>query len=131
MLTIPENAKVIEFPTSTVWFDDDGILWSISKKAPQPTMEESLLQLEEFKKLTGGKKLCMLADVTQSVETNREMREFAAEELPKIIKAIAMVSDSAMGKMLANLFFNLKKQPYPVKMFNSVEEAHKWLKQYV
>jgi len=51
--------------------------------------------------------------------------------LPRYIKAIAMVSDSALGKMLANLFFTLKKQPYPTKMFTNEQDAKEWLMQYL
>jgi hypothetical protein len=77
------------------------------------------------------KKVCMLLDVTHSSETTREVRDFAAEELPKITKAIAMVSGSALGKVLANLFFLLKSHPYPVKYFTDETEARVWLRQYL
>ena len=127
----PPGAEVHELYNSTIWFDKDGILWSVSKKMPPQTLEEAKKSLDEFIQVTGGKKVCLLADVTHSAETNREMREWAAEELPKLVKAVAMVSDSALGKMLANLFFALKTQPYPVKMFNDVQSAHAWLKQYI
>ncbi len=132
MLFTPQpGASVHELYASTIWFDADGFLVSVAKKVPQQTIEESKKEIEEFTKITGGKKVCLLADVTNTTETSREMREWAAEELPKLVKAVAMVSDSALGKMLANLFFSLKAQPYPVKMFNEVEEARKWLKQYL
>ena len=131
IISSPKNAVVHDLHTSTVWFDEDGILWSVSKKVPQPSIEENKEILKMFEKITGGKKVCMLADVTNTTESTREMREWAAEELPKLVKAVAMVSDSALGKMLANMFFRLKTQPYPVKMFNDVDSALKWLKQYL
>ncbi len=130
-MTPPENAKIMEWPTSTSWFDEEGILCSISKKAPRQTLEETRQSVEEFKKITGNKKVCMLADVTNSTETTKEVRDYAAEELPKMIKAIAMLSKSALGKMLANLFFSVKSQPYPVKMFTDEQEARTWLRKYL
>jgi hypothetical protein len=42
-----------------------------------------------------------------------------------------MISNSQLGKMLANMFFNMKKQPYPTKMFTDETEAKEWLKQYL
>ena len=132
MLKIPKNAKVQEWPTSTSWIDEDGILYSISKKGvAEPSLEDTKKLLEEFKEMVGGKKMCMLVDVTHAMESTREMRDYVAEEFPKYVKAIAMVSDSALGKMLANLFFTLKSQPYPTKMFNNEIEAKAWLKQYL
>jgi hypothetical protein len=56
MLKPSANEKVIDWPDSTMWFDDEGVLYSVPKPgAPQPTKEESMVQLEEFKKLAGHK----------------------------------------------------------------------------
>ncbi len=127
----PNNVKVIEFPTSTLWFDENGILCSIAKKVPQQTVEEAKKTMEELRKLTGGKKVCLLSDSTDSSPLNKEMRDYYAEVIPGIAKAIAIISRSAVGKMVANLFFSIKKQPYPVKMFSDEIEAKEWLKQYL
>ncbi|MFL5729573.1 MAG: hypothetical protein ACJ75J_08830, partial [Cytophagaceae bacterium] len=105
MMTPPANANVIDWPSSILWFDEDGILYSVSKKVPPQSMEEVKKTMEDFYKLLDGKKVCMLVDVTHSQETSRELRDYAAQEFPKFTKAIAMVSESALGKMLANLFF--------------------------
>ncbi|MGZ4035281.1 MAG: DUF7793 family protein [Bacteroidia bacterium] len=127
----PKNVKVIENLTSLYWFDEDGILCSISKKAPKQSFEETKRVVEDFKKMLNGKKVCLLIDVTHTVESTREVRDYVAAEFPKFIKAIAMISNSALGKMLANLFFSIKSQPYPTKMFNNEKEAKEWLKQYL
>ncbi len=127
----PDNAKLFEFPTTILWFDESGILCSIAKKVPQQTVEETKKMLDEFKKITGGKKVCMLSDSTDSAPINKELRDYLAEVIPEIVIAIAIISRSAVGKMVANLFFSIKKQPYPVKMFVDEEEAKTWLKQYL
>lgn len=127
----PENIKVIEFPTSTMWFDENGILCSVAKKVPQQTVEEAKKAMEEFKKLIGGKKICLLSDSTNSTPANKEIRDYAAKVIPEIALAVAILSMSAVGKMAANLFFSIKKQPYPVKIFTDETEAKEWLKQYL
>jgi hypothetical protein len=73
----------------------------------------------------------MLVDVTYTAESSKEIRDYAAHEFPNFVKAIAMVSGSVFGKMLANLFFTLKAQPYPTKMFTNEQDAKEWLKQYL
>ncbi len=130
-MVLPQNTEIFHFPTSTMWFDENGILCSISKKVPSQTVEEAKNTIEEFVKITGGKKVCMLSDSTDSTPVNKEMRDYIAEVLPNIAKAVAIISRSAVGKMAANLFFSLKKQPYPVKMFTDETEAKEWLKQYL
>lgn len=131
MLTTPPGAKTIDLTTSTLWFDENGILCSISKKTSPQTLELARQTLKDLRQHIGNDKVCMLIDATHTSETSREVRDFFAEELPKIAKAIALMSQSALGKMLANLFFILKAQPYPVKMFDDEQEAVRWLKQYL
>lgn len=130
-MEIPTNVEVLEWPSSTTWFDETGILCSISKKGAPQTVEEAEKILEEFKKWIGDRKVCFLVDVTDATESTKEMRDYAANEFPKFIKAMAMISKSVLGRMLANLFFSVKAQPYPVKMFNSEAEARAWLQQYL
>ncbi len=129
-MTPPDHVKVYELPASTIWFDEYGILCSISKNVPQ-TVTEAKQSMELMNKLLDGKKVCLLSDNTNAAAVNKEMRDYAAEVIPKIVKAIAVMSRSSVGKMAANLFFMLKKQPYPVKFFNDETEAKEWLKQYL
>ena len=131
MIQIPENAQITEWPTSTTWFDNSGILCSVYKKGVIRTMADTQKAMEEFKKILNGRKICMLVDVTHTGQVSKEVREYVAMELPKIVKAIAMVSDSPLGKMLANLFLTLKTQAYPTKVFSNELEAREWLKQYL
>lgn len=126
----PKDAKVYDITTSTLWFED-GILCSVSKKGISHTVEQAKMAMEEFKKVTGDKKVCLLSDSTDSPPIGKEMRDYAAEVIPEFAKAIAIMSRSALDKMSANLFFALKKQPYPVRFFDNKEEAKAWLKQYL
>lgn len=130
-MEIPDNTEIYDFPTSRMWFDENGILCSVSKKATQQTVEEAKSTMGQFLLITGGKKVCMLSDSTDSAPIDKEMRDYLAEVLPDIVIAIAIVSRSAVGKMFANIFFSLKKQPYPVKMFTDENDAKDWLKQYL
>lgn len=133
MLSIPTNAKLIEWPTATMWFDEDGILYSIPKSGPQPAgKEETLAQMEELRKLLGYKKACMII-VTDSMEPppKREDRDWIAKELDSVVKAMGIISTSPFSRMVANLFFGLKPPTYPVKFFGNQEDARKWIQQYL
>lgn len=131
ILKPPTGVEITETPTSIYWFDGDGILYSITKKAPAPTLEETKEQLEEFKKMAQGRKFCMIGDVTHTVPSDRAVREFAAAEIPNLVVAMAMLSASPMGRMLANLFFAIKPPTYPCKMFTTEKQAKEWIKQYL
>ena len=121
----------MDWASSTFWFDESGIVCSINKKSDPQSLEEVKEIIKTFNELTGGKKICLLADATHTSESTKEVRDYVATEFPKFIKAIAILSDSSLGKMIANLFFKLKSQPYPTKMFNDEKEAKDWLQQFL
>lgn len=127
----PKDAQVFDMPTSTIWFNEDGIMYSVAKKVPPQSLEQAKASMERFLEITGGKKVCLLSDSTDSPPVDKELRDYAAQVFPNIVKAIAIMSRSSVGKMAANLFFAIKKQPYPVRFFDDEEEARIWLKQYL
>jgi hypothetical protein len=134
MLTPPKNAKVIDWPTSSMWFDEDGVLYSLPKPgAPQrQTKEESLIQIEEFRKLVGSKKTCMILQTdSSSSPPKKEDRDWIAKELDSVTKAMGIISTSPLSRMVANLFFGLKPPAYPVKFFSNQTDAKEWIKQYL
>ena len=73
----------------------------------------------------------MLLDFSNFAQNSKEIREYINVEFPKIAKAVAMISENPLGRMIANIFFSVKKQPYPTKMFDDELEAKEWLKQYL
>ncbi len=127
----PATAKIYDWETSTSWFDEDGIFCSVQKRVKVQSFEETKKAFDVFRKTVGTKKVCMLVDASEAGESLKESRDYAAQEFPKMIKALAIISNSSLGKMLANLFFKIKSQPYPVKMFSNDLEAKEWLKQYL
>jgi hypothetical protein len=134
-MEIPENVQLIDWPTSVMWFDEKGILYSMPKpgvEEPVLTREETLKQMEEFKKITGHKKVCMILETnSNSKPPKKEDRDFIADQLAQITKAMGVISTSPLSRMIANLFFGLKPPPYPVKFFSNEKEAKDWIQQYV
>jgi hypothetical protein len=129
----PKNVEIYNGSSALWWIDGERVLCAVSKKGHlHSSREQATEQLEALKKMSGGDKLCMLMDITHTRprSQNRDDREFIATEMAKIVKAMAIISNSALGKMMVNLFFNLKPPPYPAKMFNDEHEARKWLGQY-
>jgi hypothetical protein len=134
-MEIPENVKTIDWDASTIWFDEDGIMYSTPKPGivePELSRSESLERMEEFKKITGHKKVCMILETnSHSKPPKKEDRDFISEQLSEITKAMAIISSSPLSRMIANLFFGLKPPAYPVKFFSSQKEAKEWIMQYL
>ena len=64
-------------------------------------------------------------------QSPKEIRDYVNAQFPNIALAVALISKTPLGRMNANLFFKLKKNPYPTRMFDNEDEAKEWLKQYL
>ena len=134
LLQIPPGARTYELQNSIVWFDDSGILYSRPKSdvVVEQSREEILAEMVKFKEITGGRKVCLLAESQKnSKPPKKSERDFIANELNSVVKAMAIVTDSALSKMVVNLFFSFKPPPYPVKLFMNEHDAREWIRQYL
>ena len=104
----PQNTKIFELQGSTMWFDEFGILNSVSKKSAPRNLAETKDNIQKLKSILKEERVCMLIDSTNLSPLIKEVREYLSEEIPKIIKALALISSSPLGRMVANLFFNIK-----------------------
>ncbi len=131
LITIPQNVQLIEKPYAFYWLGHDGYIYFVGKKSSPITIPEAKNLLEDFKMLAGGNKFVLLGDITLAVPANNVLRDYVAIEFPKYVSAIALLSGSPLGRMVANLFIAIKPTPYPAKMFGTVGDAQDWLKQFV
>lgn len=127
----PKDAKLEITDTSVAWFEADGIYCSIGLKNPKKQTLEEMKAFTETWIKQFDRKICLLSVVDGKNESDKETRDYIAELLPKIVKAMALVVTSVLGRMASNLFFRVNKQDYPVKVFTDVDEARIWLRQYL
>ncbi|HTL81639.1 MAG TPA: STAS/SEC14 domain-containing protein [Bacteroidia bacterium] len=127
----PENVKLIESTLSTLWFEEDGIFCSVFHENALLTKESLQDSFNKILELTKGEKVCWLGEVTHVPGVDRETRDFASKETPKLIKALAIVTRSPISSMIANLYLGLKKPPFPAKLFTDEQKAREWLRHYL
>jgi hypothetical protein len=130
MIPQPYN-EPFETAVSIFWFDKEGIFCSYTKKGMKPTRETLRQTFDYIRANSPGKLVCWLGDVTEAAAADKETRDFAAEETPKLIKALALITKSSFSKMFANLFLAIKSPAYPVKMFTDETEARAWLRKFM
>lgn len=130
-MKIPENIEIIDTTLSTLWLDENGILYSIAKKGVPITKEGLQSVYSIMKNITHGNKVCILTDMTNVTPEDKATRDFAASQMIAFTKALALVAKSYMSRMIANVFLNFNNPPYPVKIFTDEDKAKEWLKQYL
>jgi hypothetical protein len=126
-----EGIKVYDTALSTMWFDMDGIFCSVTKKNASLTKEALMESFDYIRCNSTSSKICWLGDVTAALFPTQEARDFAGEETPKFVKALALITNSEISRMIANVFMVLKKPSYPTRMFTNEEDAKEWLRQYL
>jgi len=126
----PDNVKIYEGELASFWFDEFGILCAVSKKVTR-TIEKQKANYALIREITGNKRVCLLADNTVTYIQDEKTREYSATEMPELFKAMAVISNTIMGKAAAHLFLYFHGQPVPIKSFDQEKEAREWLKQYL
>jgi hypothetical protein len=128
----PENKMIYETPLVSCWMGDDGILYSISKPVER-TIENYRILFDLYKKLSdnGTHKICTIGDVSKASPLSHEVRKYISEELPKYVRAMALVSDTPVGKTVGTIFNKINEQSYPSQVFDNLQDAKEWIKQYV
>jgi len=132
-MKIPDNVKTYELISSTLWFGEDGILYSIPKRSfsPNLSLDEIKAEVEKLKTIKGSDKVCMIAESDSFVPPpNKIQRDYISKSMPDIVKALAIVTTSPVAKVISNLFFGLKPPSYPAKVFSNEKDAKEWIKQY-
>jgi hypothetical protein len=128
---IQEGIETYETDLSIMYFDNDGIFHSKTKKGSVLNKEALELTFKYIRKHTGDKKICWIGDITEAPPPEKTARDFAAQETPKLIMALALITNSSLSKMIAEIFLLVKKPPYPTKFFKTEEEGLAWLKTFL
>lgn len=129
-MTAPTDKQTFEGELATYWFDNDGILVSLSKN-PKRTVTNTTDNFVLVKRITNNKKVPLLIYLSKSSAPDRQTREFVAKELPNVYTAMAMVSKSGLGAIIMNFLFKLKPPKIPMRNFTDDTQAREWLKQYL
>ena len=125
----PTDRQTWEGEIATYWFDDNGILVSLSKSILR-TVENISSNVTLVKFITNNKPVPLLIYLANSPIPDKQTRKFSTEQLPVIYSAMAMVSNG-LSKFIMNILFGLKPPPIPMKSFTDDKTATEWLKQFL
>jgi len=130
MIKPPDNIQLIKGEIADYWYAPDGILFSYSKN-PKRTVKNITENIALVKSITNNKIIPLLIYLSDSPVPDKTTRTFAAEQLPNVYKAMAMVSKPGLSKFIMNILFRLKPPTIPMKSFTDDQKAREWLLQFV
>lgn len=111
-----DKPELIKGEIADYHYGDDGILYSYSKSTLR-TVKTISDNIALVKSITGNKIVPLLIYLSDSPVPDKETRRFSTEQLPKVYKAMAMVSKPGLSKLIMNILFRLKTPPIPMKSF--------------
>jgi len=126
----PTDRQTWEGEIATYWFDDNGILVSLSKSILR-TVENISSNVVLVRSITDNKPVPLLIYLANSPIPDKQTRKFSTEQLPVIYSAMAMVCKPGLSRFIMNILFGLKLPPIPMKSFTNDKAAIEWLKQFL
>ena len=126
---IPTDRQTWESEIATYWFDDSGILVSLSKSVLR-TVENISSNVALVRSITNNP-VPLLIYLANSPVPDKQTRKFSTEQVPKIYSAMAMVCKPGLSKFIMNILFGLKPPAIPMKSFTDDSVAREWLKQFI
>jgi hypothetical protein len=112
-----------------IWLREDGIVQNVVDPGAEITLADLREGLAGIDKVSKGQRRPLLVDSRnlKSMDRNARQKIAAFEE----ITSIAILIDSAVSRMIGNVFLATNKKSYPARLFTSETEAVEWSKGFL
>ncbi len=121
---------IFETPYMKIWKDGE-ILCSVYKDQLEIDLDIAKHCVEHRIKFSDSKSYPCLIDMKGVRSATKEAREYMAREGSLYMTAGALITGSALTKMLGNIFLSINQPAIPTKLFTSEVAAREWLKHYL
>ncbi|MFH1427328.1 MAG: hypothetical protein ABIG60_02260 [Patescibacteria group bacterium] len=126
--------KEIITRVAKIWESDDGSGRATFLPEAVVTLDDAKEYFTACLKVSGGKKECILVDISKVKFVEREAREYFArsKEAIKITKAVAILIKTPISRVIGSfyIYLNASALRFPVKLFSSKNKALEWLSKF-
>jgi hypothetical protein len=112
-----------------IWLREDGIVQFVMDPGAKFTLADTREGLAGIVKISKARRRPLLVDARnlKSVDFAARHETAAFEE----IKSAAILIDSAVSRMIINVFLTANKTNYPTRLFTSEVAAVEWSKEFL
>ena len=122
----PEGA--LRTKSAHVWLGDDGIIRIRPHSRLREELDDAVANVSAVAKVGQGVRRRLLVDLSDAGPQSNECREYyMSTESKKNITAMAIVTRSLLGRIIANLILGSNRTSVPVRLFSGEAEALAWL----
>ncbi|MFL5765664.1 MAG: hypothetical protein ACJ77K_17090 [Bacteroidia bacterium] len=126
-LKIPTGVRQIEVEIAYLALKGD-VIYSISKNVKRTTANVKEF-FDSVRKLSGNKKVYMISETTYMQPYTAQVKKYFNEEMIGICKGLAVVSCRPLGKIVPATVILSQKPPFPVRIFDTSQEACDWIEE--
>lgn len=128
-MTPPADAVTTRW--GPIWLSEDGIIINLGARASQ-SREEVARYMEHIRQVSAGKPRPLLIEISRLRVASKEVRdEYDRQKADQLATAMALVTTSAVSKMIGNMLVGFNKSKIPFKLFTDAAKAREWLVQYI
>ncbi|WP_439337963.1 DUF7793 family protein [Thalassobellus citreus] len=112
-------------------FLDDGILHIIYHQGVSIDLDAAIQVVKDRLLLHEGQFLPILCDIRGIKNINKSARAYVAMEGSTLIKAVAVIIEPPVSKMLSEFYIRTSTPQIPTKSFENKEDALKFLRAFM
>jgi hypothetical protein len=112
-----------------IWLREDGIVQTVVLPGSELTLVDAKQNLASIAQVSQGKRRPLLVDI-RNIKT---VQYTARQELTAYegVTSTALLIDSALSRIIGNVFISFGKKAFPIRLFTSEAEAIQWLKGFL
>ena len=121
--------KPAEMPMMTV--DDDGIIHT-NYGTIMVTAAHIVHVAARYRELSGMDKSLVIHTSEAGRDPGGDLAEISRSDWVKErVEAVAIVVDRKIARVLVDIYMKFQKNPYPTKVFPTIETAKEWLRAFL
>ena len=109
----------------------DGILYIVYHQGVSIDLKAAMQIVKDRLHLHEGRSLPILCDIRGIKEINKSARAYVAMEGSTLIKAVAVIVEPPVSKMLSEFYIRTSNPPIPTKSFEDIEDALSFLNEFL
>lgn len=114
--------------TARIWLGDDDLVHLQPIARREQTLDDARENVAAVAKVCGTKPMPLLIHFEAAAPQTPECREhYLSDEALSTVTAVAIVTNSMLGRIVGNLMIGTHTKGAPVRLFDSLEKASAWL----
>lgn len=124
--------KKIELNKATCELIEEGVVYVVYKDKVDIELKDVIETRVISNQLTEGKPYVSIYESGADTFITKEAREISSKDGDITNrKALAIVVSNLAQRLIVNFFINMNRNTYPIKAFNTKEDALNWAKQFL